>query len=80
MLAVLTGGERAELLKSIRVPTLVVHGVDDPLIPVEAGMDTARRIPGAELRLIPGMGHDVAPGLIPTLAEAIAEHTAAAER
>jgi pimeloyl-ACP methyl ester carboxylesterase len=80
MLAVLSGGERAELLKSIRVPTLVIHGVDDPLIPVEAGMDTARRIPGAELRLIPGMGHDVAPGLIPTLVEAIAEHTAAAER
>jgi pimeloyl-ACP methyl ester carboxylesterase len=79
MLAVLTGGERAELLKTIRVPTLVIHGVDDPLIPVEAGMDTAKRIPGAELRLIPGMGHDVAPGLIPTLVEAIAEHTAAAE-
>lgn len=80
MLAVLTGGDRTELLKTIRVPTLVIHGVDDPLIPVEAGMDTARRIPGAELRLIPGMGHDVAPGLIPTLVGAIAEHAAAAER
>jgi pimeloyl-ACP methyl ester carboxylesterase len=80
MLAVLTGEERAELLQTIRVPTLVIHGVDDPLIPVEAGMDTARRIPGAELRLIPGMGHDVAPGLIPTLVEAIAEHTTAAEQ
>ncbi len=79
LLAVLAGGERAELLKTIRVPTLVIHGVDDPLIPVEAGMDTARRIPGAELRLVPGMGHDVAPGLIPTLVEAISEHTAAAE-
>jgi hypothetical protein len=43
-------------------------------------MDTAKRTPGAELRLIPGMGHDLAPGLIPTLVEAIAEHTAAAER
>jgi len=73
-------GGRAELLRTIRVPTLVIHGVDDPLIPIEAGMDTAKRIPGAELRLIPGMGHDVAPGLIPTLVEAIAEHTAAAER
>jgi pimeloyl-ACP methyl ester carboxylesterase len=79
MLAVLSGGGRTELLKTIRVPTLVIHGVDDPLIPVEAGMDTAKRIPGAELRLIPGMGHDVAPGLIPTLVEAISEHTAAAE-
>jgi pimeloyl-ACP methyl ester carboxylesterase len=80
ILAVLAGGGRTELLKTIRVPTLVIHGVDDPLIPVEAGIDTAKRIPGAELRLVPGMGHDVAPGLIPTLAEAIAEHAAAAER
>ena len=80
MLAVLTGGGRAELLETIRVPTLVIHGIDDPLIPPEAGMDTAKRIPGAELRLVPGMGHDVAPGLVPTLVEAIAEHTAAAER
>jgi pimeloyl-ACP methyl ester carboxylesterase len=79
MLAVLVGGERTKLLETIRVPTLVIHGVDDPLIPVEAGMDTARRIPGAELRLVPGMGHDVAPGLTPTLVEAIAEHAAAAE-
>ncbi len=80
MLAILAAQGRAERLKTIRVPTLVIHGVDDPLIPVEAGMDSAKRIPGAELRLIPGMGHDVAPGLIPTLVEAIAEHTAAAER
>jgi proline iminopeptidase len=79
MLAILAAQGRADLLKTIRVPTLVIHGVDDPLIPVEAGMDSAKRIPGAELRLIPGMGHDVAPGLIPTLVEAIAEHTAAAE-
>ena len=80
MLAILAAQGRAEALKTIRVPTLVIHGVDDPLIPVEAGMDSAKRIPGAELRLIPGMGHDVAPGLIPTLVEAIAEHTATAER
>jgi pimeloyl-ACP methyl ester carboxylesterase len=80
MLAVLTALGRAELLKTIRVPTLVIHGVDDPLIPVGAGMDTAKRIPGAELRLVPGMGHDIAPGLVPTLAEAIVEHAAAAER
>jgi pimeloyl-ACP methyl ester carboxylesterase len=79
MLAILTGGGRSELLRSIRVPTLVIHGVDDPLIPVEAGVDTAKRIPGAALRLIPGMGHDLAPGLIHTLVESIALHTAAAE-
>jgi len=80
MLAILAGGQRADLLKTIRVSTLVIHGVDDPLIPVEAGMDTAKRIPGAELRLIPGMGHDIAPGLIPTLVAAIADHATAADR
>lgn len=80
MLAVLAAGGRSDLLKAIRVPTLVIHGADDPLIPVEAGIDTARRIPGAELQLVPGMGHDVAPGLVPTLVEAIAGHAAAAER
>lgn len=79
MLAILASRGRAELLRAIRVPSLVIHGVDDPLIPVEAGMDTARRIPGADLRLIPGMGHDVALGLVPTLVDAIATHTAAAE-
>jgi proline iminopeptidase len=79
LLAVLAGAGRAELLKTIRVPTLVIHGTDDPLIPVEAGIDTARRIPGAELRLVPGMGHDVAPGLAPILVEAIAGHAAAVE-
>jgi pimeloyl-ACP methyl ester carboxylesterase len=79
MLAILASRDRAELLRAIRVPSLVIHGVDDPLVPVEAGMDTARRIPGADLRLIPGMGHDVALGLVPTLVDAIAEHTKAAE-
>ncbi len=69
-----------ESLESIRVPTLVIHGQDDPLIPVEAGIDTAERIPGAQLRLIPGMGHDVVPALAPMLTEAISDHTQAAGR
>jgi proline iminopeptidase len=78
LVAILGAESRVELLAAIRVPTLVIHGQDDPLIPVEAGIDTAKRIPGAELRLIPGMGHDVVPGLAPILAAAISDHTQAA--
>ena len=78
LVAVLGAESRLELLASIRVPTLVIHGQDDPLIPVEAGIDTAERIPGAQLRLIPGMGHDVVPALAPMLTEAISDHTQAA--
>jgi len=80
LVAILAAESRGELLAAIRVPTLVIHGQDDPLIPVEAGIDTAERIPGAELCLIPGMGHDVVPALAPILAEAISDHTQAAGR
>jgi pimeloyl-ACP methyl ester carboxylesterase len=80
MLAIVASGSRVEMLRSIRVPTLVLHGADDPLVPVAAGEDTANKIPGARLRIIPGMGHDLAPGLVPLLVEAIAAHCHAADR
>ena len=73
-LAILAGGSRVEMLRCIKIPTLVIHGADDPLVPVEAGEDTAKHIPGAKLKIIPGMGHDLATGLIPVLVDAIAEH------
>jgi pimeloyl-ACP methyl ester carboxylesterase len=79
LLAILASGSRVELLNQIRVPTLVIHGADDPLVPVEGGKDTARHIPGAVLKIIPGMGHDLANGLIPILVEAIADHCLAAD-
>jgi hypothetical protein len=50
------------------------------LVPVEAGQDTAKHVPGAKLTIIPGMGHDLAPGLVPILVEAIADHGHAADR
>lgn len=79
MAAALASGSRVELLERIRVPTLVIHGADDPLIPVECGRDTARHVPGAELRIVPGMGHDVVPASSPLLAEAIAAHALRAD-
>jgi pimeloyl-ACP methyl ester carboxylesterase len=67
------------MLKNLSVPTLVLHGADDPLVPVEAGRHTAAQIPGSTLTVIPGMGHDIATGLIPILVEAIATHCGAAD-
>jgi len=52
-------GSRVERLRTIRVPTLVIHGLDDALVQAEHGRDTAANIPGAELVEIPGMGHDL---------------------
>lgn len=69
--AVLASGDRRASVATIQCPTVVLHGADDPLVPVDGGEDTARVIPGAELRIVPGMGHDLPPALIPTLVDAI---------
>ena len=67
---------RKEVLSSITVPTLVIQGTDDPLVPVEAGVELADSIPGAELMLIDGMGHEHLHGRVGyEIAEAIAHHT-----
>jgi pimeloyl-ACP methyl ester carboxylesterase len=58
------------------VPTLVVHGTKDPLVSVEGGKDTAKAIPGAQLMLIEGMGHDLPHGgAWPRIIEALVAHT-----
>jgi pimeloyl-ACP methyl ester carboxylesterase len=69
--------DRRAKLQTIKAPTVVVHGTEDPLMSVEGGKDTAANIPGAELRVIPGMGHDLPIPLVKTIADAI---TAAASR
>ncbi|MGD0230860.1 MAG: alpha/beta fold hydrolase [Syntrophorhabdales bacterium] len=74
--AVMTQADRRNALASVTAPTLVIHGTDDPVIPVEAGRDTAEAIPGAHLMLIEGMGHDLPHGgAWPGIVEAIAAHT-----
>ena len=62
------------MLRDIAVPTLVLHGEDDPLVPCEGGRDTAASIPGARLKTIPGWGHDLPLELVDELAGAIGEH------
>ena len=74
--AIMTQTNRKKALASVTVPTLVIHGTDDPVVPVEAGRDTAEAIPGAQLMLIEGMGHDLPHGgAWPRIVEAIAAHT-----
>ncbi len=78
--AIMTQENRKTLLGSVTVPTLVVHGTDDPLVPVEGGKDTAEAIPGAELLIIKGMGHDLPHGECwERIGRAIASHTRKAE-
>ena len=64
MLAVMADATRADELSRVKLPTLVVHGRDDPLVPYVCGVDTARRIAGARLVGVPGMGHDLPPAVI----------------
>jgi pimeloyl-ACP methyl ester carboxylesterase len=79
LVAILTHGNRGPALASVKVPTLVVHGTSDPLVPVEGGKDTAKAVPGAQLMLIEGMGHDLPHGgAWPRIVEAIAAHTSKA--
>ena len=80
LLAVIASGDRRRLLRTIVAPTLVVHGSADPLVPLDAGRDTARSIPGSALLVVDGMGHDLPPALYERLADAIAAHCAAAAR
>jgi pimeloyl-ACP methyl ester carboxylesterase len=78
LLAVVADGDRSALLRHIVAPTRIVHGEDDPLIPVVAAHDLARKIHGAVLDVIPGMGHDLPLPLLPRLADAMAENAARA--
>jgi pimeloyl-ACP methyl ester carboxylesterase len=77
--AITAHGSRVDALQSVAAPTLVIHGDADPLVPVEGGHDTARCVPGAELLLIEGMGHDLHPQIWPRIIQAISEHTGKAD-
>lgn len=74
MVAILSHGNRKPRLNSVAAPTLVIHGAEDPLVPLEAGKDTAEAIPGAELLIIDRMGHWLAREAWPQIIKAIVEH------
>ncbi|MGZ3404964.1 MAG: alpha/beta fold hydrolase [Polyangia bacterium] len=72
--AVMAAPDRTARLAELRVPTLILHGADDPIVAPSGGEALARAIPGAELRVFAGMGHDLPAALWPTFADAIAEN------
>jgi len=78
LVAVLASGDRTEALRALRIPSLVIHGKEDPLVPVESGIATAKAIPEAKLVLIEGMGHDMPRPVWPQLVEEISALTATA--
>ncbi|MBK6636923.1 MAG: alpha/beta hydrolase [Rhodocyclaceae bacterium] len=78
MVAILADTKRAGELHRIRVPTLVIHGKRDPLVPFACGVDTARRIPHAHLFAVAGMGHNLPQTLVPTVGGALRAHFEAA--
>jgi pimeloyl-ACP methyl ester carboxylesterase len=73
LMAVAADGSRVTRLAQIKAPTLVMHGENDPLVPIAGGRDTAASIPGAKFVSIPGMGHDFAPSALATMTKELTE-------
>ncbi len=65
LVAIVAAPPRNEILKNVCSPALVIHGADDPLVPVEGGKDTAASIPGCKLVIVPGMAHDFTNAIVP---------------
>lgn len=79
-IATVVSGDRTEMLRRVKVPTLVIHGLADRMCDVSGGRATADAIPGAELVLIEGMGHNLPPDLRSRLAELISDFVWKVER
>ena len=75
LVAALAAKGRLARLANVKVPTLVVHGIDDPLVPVENGRRVAAAVPGARLREFEGMGHNMPERFWPPILDAIVETT-----
>jgi pimeloyl-ACP methyl ester carboxylesterase len=78
--AIIASGDRTAELRTIRAPTLVIHGSKDRMVARSGGLATAQAIPGALLMIVEGMGHDLPEAAWPQLVPAIAEHALAADR
>ncbi len=72
--AIIQDGDRRDRLRTIDVPSLVIHGREDPLVPLAGGVDTAEHIPGARLEIIDGMGHNFPIELWPRIIDLIVDH------
>ena len=76
LMAVVADGDRSALLRKIKAPTLILHGQDDPLIPLPHAHDLLGKLNGASIDIVPGMGHDLPLQLLPRFAAAIASNAA----
>ena len=76
----LLDADRVARLQTIKVPTIVIHGSDDPLVVVDAGWDVAEQIPGASFQLIKGMGHSIPTQLAPQLADLLTQNAVKATK
>jgi pimeloyl-ACP methyl ester carboxylesterase len=74
--AIVTQPDRTPALGDVRAPTLVIHGADDPLVNPSGGRATADAVPGATLKIVPGMGHDLPPSLNDEVIDAMVENFA----
>jgi pimeloyl-ACP methyl ester carboxylesterase len=80
MAAIMAAPGRRQALGSVRLPTLVIHGTHDTLLPLDHGKDLARAIPGAKLLIVQGLGHGLAfPDLWQSMVAAITRHTGEAQ-
>lgn len=74
LMAILASGDRRRQLRQLSVPTLVIHGKEDPLLPIGAGREIASLIQGAKMMEVEQMGHDLPPFAVDQVADAIAAH------
>lgn len=74
IVALLVSGDRSAQVRQIRVPSLVIHGTSDPLLPFAAGAETARLIPDARLEAVEGLGHSLPLVLVGRYVRWIASH------
>ena len=72
--AIIASGSRKKELKTVKIPSLIIHGDGDPLIPIEGGEDTAKSIPNAKFVKIEGMGHDIPLEIAPKIISEIVNH------
>lgn len=72
--AIIHDGDRRRRLRTIAAPTLVIHGREDSLVPLAGGIDCSQHIPGAQLEVIDGMGHNLPIELWPQIINLVAEH------
>ncbi|NMP31158.1 alpha/beta hydrolase [Thalassotalea sp. M1531] len=80
LVAITASGSRRALMRDIKAPTLVIHGTDDPVISVNAGIETAHQIKKAKLKIVEGLGHDFPPELMKKWVKWISKHVLKSEQ